>query len=383
MNADLERRYCQSCGMPLNLTLIEYLGTNADRTPSHEYCYYCLKDGEYTVDYTSGQMVDIWVKYADKYNGYADTDYTPEELRAILAKRMPTLNRWKQKEETENVHCEIVNRIQVYINQHLFSPLETEELSQIAGLSVYHFRRVFKEITGENIGSYIQRLRLEYIAYKLISTSLSVADIIRQTSIYNKHSLAKAFRKHFGLSITEYRKRRKIDGLADASSVIGNQLHYRMVRLSDLHVLYLQVGDAYTNLKKYQSLWKRLINYADEQNLSVTPAKYISISHDEPLVTKTEQCRFYVGITLTQPVKPAGPFGVMQVPDGLYAVFSYKGSPVMLPDLYRDIYQNWLPANNYRQRDPLTFEMYMNTPREVPFAELMTDIYIPVEKIKD
>ena len=56
----------------------------------------------------------------------------------------------------------------------MFDELILDSISQIVGISKYHFRRVFKAVCGENIGLYIQRLRLEYIAFKLISTDISV-----------------------------------------------------------------------------------------------------------------------------------------------------------------------------------------------------------------
>ena len=95
--------------MPLRFDVEEYLGTNADHSCSDEYCYYCLKNGNYTVDISMNEMVDIWVKYTDKYNWYSGTDYTPQELKTLLNKRLPTLKRWRQKEMTQHVHYEAVN----------------------------------------------------------------------------------------------------------------------------------------------------------------------------------------------------------------------------------------------------------------------------------
>ena len=94
--------------MPLRFDVEEYLGTNADHSCSDEYCYYCLKDGNYTVDISMNEMVDIWVKYTDKYNWYSGTDYTPQELKTLLNKRLSTLKRWRQKEMTQHVHYEAV-----------------------------------------------------------------------------------------------------------------------------------------------------------------------------------------------------------------------------------------------------------------------------------
>ena len=130
-----DKQYCQSCGMPLRFDVEEYLGTNADHSCSDEYCYYCLKDGSYTVDISMNEMVDIWVKYTDKYNWYSGTDYTPQELRTLLNKRLPTLKRWRQKEMTQHVHYEAVNGVRTYIDQNLFHELDPEQLAEITYLA--------------------------------------------------------------------------------------------------------------------------------------------------------------------------------------------------------------------------------------------------------
>ena len=50
IESDINKRYCQSCGMPLRFDIEKYLGTNSNGSRSDEYCYYCLKDGKYIVD---------------------------------------------------------------------------------------------------------------------------------------------------------------------------------------------------------------------------------------------------------------------------------------------------------------------------------------------
>lgn len=195
--------------MPLRFDIEKYLGTNSDGSRSDEYCYYCLKDGKYIVDIPMSEMINIWIKYTDKYNEYADTAYSPEELRHILNERLPNLKRWKQKLETCNIHHQKIQDIIVYINNHLFDTLDTDMLSTISGLSKYHFRRVFQTVAGENIGSYIQRLRLEHIAHLLVSTEFTLNQISEQTNYQTKFSLAKAFKKHFGVSTSQYREKYK------------------------------------------------------------------------------------------------------------------------------------------------------------------------------
>lgn len=44
MELVIEKRYCQSCGMPLDINQEELLGTNGDQTKCDEYCVYCYQN---------------------------------------------------------------------------------------------------------------------------------------------------------------------------------------------------------------------------------------------------------------------------------------------------------------------------------------------------
>ena len=100
---------------------------------------------------------------------------------------------------------------------------------------------------------------------------------------------------------------------------------------------------------------------------------------DNPLVAR-KQCRFYLGIITQQDAKPKGKFFLQEIPNGLYAVFRYKGNYILLPELYRFISERWLPQNGYFQKHPMTFEVYLNTPKDTQISELLTEVYIPIEK---
>lgn len=200
----MEKKYCQSCGMPLDKP--EWLGTRTDKSKSSEYCYYCLKDGEYVVDISMDKMIDIWVKYSKKFNQYSQSQLSKEEVRRLLKERLPRLKRWRQKNETQDIYHQSINKVVSYINEHLFGNPDLKSLSQIANLSEFHFHRIFRAIMNEGTGEYIQRLRLEYVAHKLLTTNLNLTRIVESTSYNSIFALSRAFKKHFGVSPSEYRR---------------------------------------------------------------------------------------------------------------------------------------------------------------------------------
>ena len=51
MDIDNEKKYCQSCGMPLDIEGISEYGTNSDGTLNQEFCSCCLNSGKYLFDF--------------------------------------------------------------------------------------------------------------------------------------------------------------------------------------------------------------------------------------------------------------------------------------------------------------------------------------------
>ncbi|MDR2919177.1 MAG: GyrI-like domain-containing protein [Tannerella sp.] len=378
MKQNADKQYCQSCGMPLRFDVEEYMGTNADHSCSEEYCFYCLKDGEFTVDISVSEMVEIWVKYTDKYNWYSGTNYTPQELRVVLNKRMPTLKRYRKKKETQNIHNETINRIRTHIDRNLFGKLDPEWLAAEANFSYYHFRNVFQSITGENIWTYIQRLRLEYIAHLLIVTEQSIESIRLQTNYQTKFSLAKAFKKHFGISMTEYRTRYRLVKEQESTKLLKVEIR----RINTCQAVCREVGNTYLDQQFYALTWQELINYNKKHLKQASANRFVCISQDNPFVTNLEQRRFHIGIVTDEEIKHKGKFFVQEIPGGMYAVFRHKGDYSGLPEFYKTIYEQWLPQSGYHLRHPQTFDIFLNTPIEVAVDELLTEIYIPIERTK-
>lgn len=375
---EIEKRYCQSCGMPLDINHEELFGTNSDQTKSDEFCLYCYQNGQYTVDYSMKKVIDVWVENTDLFNNHVHTKYTPDELRTILNRRLPTLKRWKQKNDTENIYYEIMNRIKVYINSHLFDTLNTEQISKIAGLSRFHFLRTFKAYTGESVGNYIQRIRLEYIAHLFLTTELSLNNIIQQTNYQTKHSLSKAFKKHFGLSPTDYKEQYKHS--YSEMPILSEGMLPQIRKISSLSIVYRAIDNTCSTMKEYKDIWKELLSFTESNIIKSPENKFVSVSMDDPLITSYSNCRFLIGVTVNQNVKPKGKFGMMDIPESYYAVFKYEGNYSSLPNLYRYIYLMWLPQNEYRQKNTLSFELYIKTPIEGDDNNLLTEIYIPIEK---
>ncbi|MCE9202154.1 GyrI-like domain-containing protein [Parabacteroides merdae] len=376
METDIETKYCQSCGMPLDIEDISEYGTNSDGTLNQEFCSCCLNSGKYLFNFSMEYLIYLWGLFPDSYNQIAGTNYKSEELRNVLSDRLPNLKRWKQKTNTAHIHYDLIMNVQEYINRHLFEDLNCDNLSHVACMSMYHFRRIFKDVVGENVGDYIQRLRLEYIAFKLISTNTRVSELLEQINFQNKHTLSRAFKKHFQMSIPAFRK--AYSNVAYENKII-KQLEYSIKRIKEIKVAYLKFERTHRNKQAYSTLWKQIMEFAKKYNLTDKGFKYVSISLDSLDITEIDKCRFLIGITVPYSMEIPKGFSVLNIQTGLYSVFNIKGRYHELNRIYRDIYLDWLPNSKYSLREQMTFEIYTNTPDKASMEELVTEIYLPIE----
>lgn len=372
MKINSETKYCQTCGIPLD---IDYASLKEGQ--NEEYCDYCLKNGVKLYDFSMDYLIYLWGLFPEEYYREVGISHTSSELREIMSKRLPEIKRWKQKINTVHVQYELIIKVQEYINCHLFDDLDSERLSQVAGISKFHFCRLFKAVCGDSPGNYIFRLRLEYIAFKLISTDISVPELLGQINYQNKHTLSRAFKSYFNCSIPEFRKKHS-NVCPEGKNPIRVELS--LEKVPNMRIAYLKLERRNNIGHSFSVLWKQLLQFYENYELSSKGCKYVSLTLDYPLITSEEHSRFMIGVTLPQSFKPPKGFGIYEIPSGEYAIFRFKGLYHELNRAYRYIYLDWLPTSDYTLREPFTFETYINTPEKTPASELITDIYIPVTK---
>jgi len=285
------------------------------------------------------------------------------------------------KESTQNDYEKAVNRVIDYINHHLFEMPSIKTLAEVANISGFHFHRIFKMIIGENIGEYINRIRLEYIAERLQMSNRNIEDIASTTGYGNKHALSKAFKKYFGLSPSAFRKQEK-----DPFNFFGKderktmELAPEIKKIDSKKIVYIRIIDWYGAPESYRVAWKRLGQFARQNKLVNKNTEFIGLSFDNPTITPPKNCRFYACFTTENEVQPFGPFGVQRIEGGLYAIFTLKGSYSQLLDMYYNIYMKWLPESGYKLRKGCGFEKYLNNPDHVEEKDILTEIYVPVKK---
>ena len=102
---------------------------------------------------------------------------------------------------------DLVARINAYALPRLSEPLRLKELGAALGESESHLRAKFRRLTGESLGRHLRQLRLRRACQMLVTTSLSITEVARQTGFDSVYSFSRCFKAEGGLSPRAYRER--------------------------------------------------------------------------------------------------------------------------------------------------------------------------------
>ena len=102
-------------------------------------------------------------------------------------------------------HSDCIDNVKFYIREHINEPLNREILAEVAGFSIPHLHRIFTAQTGENIASYVRRVRLERAARKLRMGAVDITEVALAAGYDTHAAFGKAFKQQFGLSPSEFR----------------------------------------------------------------------------------------------------------------------------------------------------------------------------------
>lgn len=92
-----------------------------------------------------------------------------------------------------------------YIEQHYTENLSSSLLSKKFGYNEAYFCRKFKEVAGINAMKYILVLKLEKSA-KMLKDNKNIGEVVLECGFCNVSHFSNCFKRHFGISPSEYRK---------------------------------------------------------------------------------------------------------------------------------------------------------------------------------
>lgn len=324
--------------------------------------------------------------------------------------------------QTRREYAARINRVQDYIADHLDDELRLETLAGVAGFSPWHFHRVFRGMTGETLATFIQRLRLQAAANRLINSPRDkISTVAYDCGFSSPSNFARAFKRHFGLSAGEfrrrkdrkigavYRKQRKGDGkggeeaapgmshTGDAVDGVENDnppskpqseearmLDYKVMDFPRRTVAYVRVSQGY-NSKYIGPAFQKVITWAQAHELMGPRTEVIGRSLDDPEVTPPDKCRYDACVTVPPGTKGEGEIGVTELPAGRYVTARVEGEYARVSEVlsaaWSEMFKEWFPTSGYKPGNTPCMEIYRETEEDYKQGRMVCDICEPVEPL--
>jgi AraC family transcriptional regulator len=312
-----------------------------------------------------------------------------------------------------------VNRVIDYIEANIGKELSLNELADVAQFSPFHFHRIFSSIAGETLNDFIQRIRIEKAAAKLLANPRkSVTEIGLECGFSGSSTFARAFKEVYKMSASEWRAQGRLQNSKNSkmdskdSQTVSNtgkdfnihtsytqgtikqiwrmnmknsqmQLNIEVKELPELHVAYVRhIGPYKGNPELFGRLFGKLMAWAGPRGLIRFPeTKMLTAYYDNPDITDDNKLRVDACITIPPDTEVSGEIGKATIPGGKYAVAHFEISQDQYSDAWEAVYGRWLPESGFQPEGCPSYELYLNDPKQHPQGKQIVDICLPVKPL--
>jgi len=277
-----------------------------------------------------------------------------------------------------------IARVCDYIQQNLDEELTLHQLSHVAGLSKFHFQRVFTSLVGVSPAKFYQLARLKRASFVLaFEINRKVIDIAFEAGFESPEAFARAFKRAFGQSPSEFRSAPdwpQWDGAFQFQipKVGESEMRVDIVNFEETPVALIEHKGPPERV--YETA-ERFIAWRRQTGLSpVATSQTFGVPYGDPKVVAPEDFRFHICGAIRGDV-PKNPQGVTSgtIPGGRCARVRHSGSHDLIEDGVSFLYRDWLPQSGESLRDFPVFFEYLNFVHDVDECDLETDIYLPLK----
>jgi len=278
-----------------------------------------------------------------------------------------------------------MQRVLVYIDEHLDDDLDVDVLSGVAAFSKYHFHRQFTSLFGISIHRYVQLLRLKRASSRLAFASDPVLEVALDSGYGGPEAFARAFKLHHDQSPTAFRNapqwtrwHETYQSLDRARSIIMQRFTDDDVRIIQFPETRVAILTHHGDPKLLGDTIRRYIGWRKANGLPPSKSATFNLLHTDP--ETTEPADYRLDLCCATDRVDANDSGVVAgvISAGRCAVLRLVGSSDDLRPAVQFLYADWLPRSGLELRDHPIFAQRVTLYPDVPAHEAITDIFLPL-----
>jgi AraC-like DNA-binding protein/serine/threonine protein kinase len=164
--------------------------------------------------YIPVQQQDLMIIFYSRYNFFTETiareifDFLLS-IKKIVTENVETQKQKINKSTREVISNKLVNKIQIakeYIEKNYQYNISKHDIATVVDLNADYFARLFKQLTGENLGDYINRIRIAKASELLIATDKKIIEIAFDVGFEDLSTFNRNFFKFLKKSPKTFRK---------------------------------------------------------------------------------------------------------------------------------------------------------------------------------
>jgi AraC family transcriptional regulator len=124
--------------------------------------------------------------------------------------------------------------------------------------------------------------------------------------------------------------------------------------------------------------FERILAWAGPRGLLGPDTLVLGLYYDDPATTPPDRLRLDACVSVGEGVAAEGEIHVQEVPRGQYVVATHRGPYEALADTYGALIR-WVATGGRKPRAAPCVEIYRNDPKTTLPADLVTDVYVPLE----
>ncbi len=275
-----------------------------------------------------------------------------------------------------------------FLEAHLFERPSLAAVAAAAGVSAWHFHRVFTALTGETPGSYVRKRQTAEICRRLVDQAESLVELALAAGFESQATFTRGFTRVVGVSPARYRKARVVSpahryGALDLAALAARQqqrttMEPRFVRPAAVHVVGMAGRFTPRTTSRIPQLWERFARGPMDGVPHRAGHHTFGVCMDADFATLEEDGFTYLaGVEVSRvDAVPPGMIAIT-VPARTYAVLTHHGHIARLPDTVKYVFGTWLPASGHRHVASPDFERY-DERWEPTTGEGEIDIWVPI-----